>query len=159
MCIYECAVIKRIFDFQSQVLERVKPDRITITKPEEDRRRRTIIVEKKNGSYGFTLQVKKQSTLVVYFQIVSEVDDPFKKWETVSLRRVDHSKITPRIFFHLQSYGIHYRKEQEIEMITYVDHVDYDGPAFRAGMREGTRRICANYTYSNTYSIVIILVR
>lgn len=36
-----------------------------------------------------------------------------------------------------QTYGVQYKQKIEGELITYVDRVDIDGPAFRAGLMEG----------------------
>ncbi|XP_046635051.1 uncharacterized protein LOC124314078 isoform X2 [Daphnia pulicaria] len=56
-----------------------------------DSDRRTVIVERLNGSFGFTLQ----------------------------------------------SYGIQYREESDVEIVTYVDFVDPIGHAHKAGLRSG----------------------
>lgn len=37
----------------------------------------------------------------------------------------------------LQTYGFKNKKTGEIEVYTYVDYVDYNGPAGIAGMRRG----------------------
>ena len=36
-----------------------------------------------------------------------------------------------------QTYGIHHKQDGEVELLSYVDFVDPDGPASRAGLREG----------------------
>ncbi|VVC96949.1 unnamed protein product [Leptidea sinapis] len=61
-------------------------------------RRRTIIVKKRSGHYGFTFQ----------------------------------------------SYGKHYERGQDLNIVTYVDHVDFGGTAAAAGLKKGDVIIALN---------------
>lgn len=51
----------------------------------------------------------------------------------------------------IQSYGIQYREESDVEIVTYVDFVDPIGHAHKAGLRSGTEHfsfcISSNFCY------------
>ena len=38
----------------------------------------------------------------------------------------------------VKSYGLHYKKKQQTELLTYVDYVELGGPAHLAGLRPGS---------------------
>ena len=43
-----------------------------------------------------------------------------------------------------QTYGIHHKRQNELEFLTYVDYVDRSGPAYLAGLRSGERETDAS---------------
>lgn len=72
-------------------LHHLNEDKSITTDPGENNKRRTLRLEKKQNSWGFTLQ----------------------------------------------TYGIKHKKTKEIEIMTYVDYVEFGGAAWMAGMRRG----------------------
>ncbi|KAL5005883.1 hypothetical protein ScPMuIL_017041 [Solemya velum] len=55
-----------------------------------------------------------------------------KRRKTVSLIKENNSW-----GFTLQTYGVKHILTNEIEVMTYVDYIEFGGPAFRAGLRRG----------------------
>lgn len=76
--------------FLLKVLDRVKSDRVTVTKPEEDRRRRTIIVEKKIPTYGHQSSNKLNKSEVFFEQppnqLFTHFNYNFRHQELTALR-------------------------------------------------------------------------
>ncbi|XP_014677518.1 PREDICTED: uncharacterized protein LOC106817371 [Priapulus caudatus] len=88
-------------DSQAALLERVKSDHIISTRfANEYKRRRTVLIQRKKSSFGFTLQ----------------------------------------------TYGIHHPHRNELEVLTYIDYVEYGGPAYLAGVRPGDVILAINGT-------------
>lgn len=104
-----CNAIDSLPLSQRYLLDAIRSDRIICTRPDEDRRRRTIIIERKNESFGFSLQV-----LPV---LVS-----------------NRTSIQSYIPLSIQTYGIRHKEEDEVELLTYVDRVDILGPAFKGNL-------------------------
>lgn len=72
-------------------LNHLDAERSIKSDPEDNRKRRTLLLQKHNQSWGFTLQ----------------------------------------------TYGIKNKKTNEVEVMTYVDYIDYNSSAYIAGLRTG----------------------
>ena len=55
--------------------------------------------------------------------------------------------------FNFQSYGIHHKEEDEIELLTYIDYVAHNSPAYLSGMRPGKLNVVNNRIISVIISI------
>lgn len=74
-----CHVIDSLQTSQRYLLDQIRSDRIISTLPNEDRRRRTIIIERKNNSFGFTLQVMPTLPYLDPDSEYADVWDPSQK--------------------------------------------------------------------------------